>query len=514
METQHLTFSGSIEAADVERGIITGKILPFNEIGNTSVGKVVFETGSVIIHPTAKIKLLLEHDPKNPIGKAVNIVTNDNAIFASFKVSQTTKGRDSLIEASEELRSGLSVGVTVEAAEPREGILYVKEARLQEVSLVSAAAFKSAMVEKVVATEATPEPQEEEKPTEEQPTQESEASVENATPTPEVETDKVEASRPVVTAVAYTTPRSPIKTREDYLYHSIAAALGNDDSKLWVKAADDTTDNAGLIPTRQMTDIVNPLGTMNRGCIDAISSGTLPDAGMTFEIPKVTQMPSVTEEAEGGAVADVDQNIEFISVSVKKFSGAQTASVELWDRSSPIFINELLRNLEMQYAKATDEFVNDRLTAVGTLNATARANTASDFLGYASSAAAAIYKATKGFARSIVVSPDQWANIMGYNDNGRPIYTAIAPQNAGGALSPQSLTGVVQGLNLYVDSWKNGTDDSTMFVINPESFTWYESPRFRLQTNVTATGQISVLYYGFGALAEKVGAGCNRFNFT
>ena len=168
----------------------------------------------------------------------------------------------------------------------------------------------------------------------------------------------------------------------------------------------------------------------------------------------------------------------------------------------------------MVYAKATDEFVNDGLVAGGALNATARANTASDFLGYVSSASAAVYKATKGFARSLVVSPDQWANIMGYNDSGRPIYNASAPQNAGGAVSPQSLTGVVGGLNLYVDSWKSGTDDSTMFVINPDSYTWYESPRFRLQTNVTNTGQISVLYYGFGALATKVGAGCNRFNFT
>jgi hypothetical protein len=40
---------------------------------------------------------------------------------------------------------------------------------------------------------------------------------------------------------------------------------------------------------------------------------------MTFEIPKITQLPSVTEEAEGGTVADVDQNSEFLSVSVKKY---------------------------------------------------------------------------------------------------------------------------------------------------------------------------------------------------
>ena len=509
-----LTFSATVEASDQTRRVISGRIVPFGEVGQTSVGPVVFEAGSIAI-PNPRFKLLLEHDPKQPIGRAINVQETAQGIYAQFKITETSRGNDALVEASESLRDGLSVGVLVHKSSEREGVLYVTAAEMQETSLVHTPAFKSAEVLNVAASESEPENTEETAtPTEENQPNESEASVDNATPTPEVEAEKVEASRPTVSALAFTAPRSPINTREDYLFYSIKAALGDDDAKLYVRAADDTSNNAGLIPTRQMTDIVNPLGTMNRGCIDAISGGVLPDAGMTFEIPKVTQMPSVTEEAEAGAVADVNQNVEFISVSVKKFSGAQTSSVELWDRSSPVFVTELMRNLEMAYSKATDEYVNDQLVAGGTLNATARANTAGDFLGYVSSASAAVYKATKGFARSLVVSPDQWANIMGYNDSGRPIYNAIAPQNAGGAVNPQSLTGVVGGLNLYVDSWKNGTDDNTMLVINPDSYTWYESPRFRLQTNVTATGQISILYYGFGALATKVGAGCNRFNFT
>jgi hypothetical protein len=43
-----------------------------------------------------------------------------------------------------------------------------------------------------------------------------------------------------------------------------------------------------------------------------------------------------------------------------------------------------------------------------------------------------------------------------------------------------------------------------MIVINPDSYTWYESSRFRLQTNVALNGQIEVAYYGYGALAVKV----------
>jgi hypothetical protein len=170
--------------------------------------------------------------------------------------------------------------------------------------------------------------------------------------------------------------------------------------------------------------------------------------------------------------------------------------------------------MEQAYSKATTEYANDVLVANGALNATARANDKDGLLAYVASGAAAVYTATKGFARSLVASPDQWANIMGYSDNGRPIYNAVAPQNAGGNVSPTSLVGNVAGLNLYVDAYKTGSGDNSMFVINPDAYTWYESPRATLRSNVIANGQVSVLYYGFGALAVKTGAGCNRFNFT
>ncbi len=83
--------------------------------------------------------------------------------------------------------------------------------------------------------------------------------------------------------------------------NSIRAALGDEDARQYLRAAADTTDNAGLVPTRQLSEIINPLGTTIRPSIDAISRGVLPDAGMTFEIPKITQVPTVGEVAEDAA---------------------------------------------------------------------------------------------------------------------------------------------------------------------------------------------------------------------
>ena len=85
----------------------------------------------------------------------------------------------------------------------------------------------------------------------------------------------------------YTASRIEL-TKVKYLENSIRAALGDDDAKLYIKAADDATNNPAMFPTRQLTEVWNPLGTNVRGCIDAISRGTLPDAGLTFEIPKIS----------------------------------------------------------------------------------------------------------------------------------------------------------------------------------------------------------------------------------
>ena len=509
-----LTFSAELTADSAAR-TISGKIVPFGgEVGNTSAGAVVFERGAINIADTSKVKLLLEHDPKQPIGRAQFFNETEDGIFASFKISKSSRCTDALIEASEELRTGLSVGVMVNAAKPKNGVLYVSSADLLEVSLVQAAAFKSAAVTDIAASE--DEAVEDTLPTEsETATVEDTTSAVEATPT--VEAAAVEAARPAVTAMAYTKPRIEI-TAAKYAENTIRAALGDESARQYIAAADNTTDNAGLVPTRQLSEIINPLGTTIRPSIDAISRGVLPDAGMTFEIPKITQMPTVAETAEEAAFSDTDQNAAFLSVSVKKYAGQQTFSVELLDRTSPAFFDELVRNMAAAYAKTTNAAVNAALIAGATLDGTTTATypTAAELLGVVARGSASVYGATAGlanpFARNMVVSTGQWSNIMSLNDSGRPIYTASQPMNAGGVVAPTSLTGNVAGLNLYVDPTNAGDGDGTILIVNPDAYTWYESPTYRLRAESTAAGQVTIGYYGFGAIATKVAAGAFKNN--
>ena len=514
--TQIVTLTAEL-TADAASRTISGKIVPLNvEAGSTNYGKVIFESGSIEIPDPKSIKLLSQHDIKKPLGKAVSFSESENSIDAVFSISRSQRGTEALILAEEGLQSGLSIGAEVLKSKVKDGVTYVSAARLVEVSLVTEPAFKSAQVTDIAAEEAE---KVEEAVTETQP-KESETVVEETTAveaTPSVEAAAVEAARPTVTAMAYTKPRIEI-TAAKYAENTIRAALGDESARQYLLAADNTTDNAGLVPTRQLSEIINPLGTTIRPSIDAISRGTLPDAGMTFEIPKITQMPAVGEVAEDAAFTDTDQTSAFLSVSVKKYAGQQTFSVELLDRSNPMFMTELMNNLAAQYAKATDTAVNAALIAGATADGTTVTTypTASELLGIVARGSASVYAATAGlpnpFARNMVVSTGQWSNIMSLNDSGRPIYTASQPMNAGGQVSPSSLLGNVAGLNLYVDPTNAGDGDGTILIVNPDAYTWYESPTYRLRAESTAAGQVTIGYYGFGAIATKVAAGAFKNN--
>jgi HK97 family phage major capsid protein len=382
------------------------------------------------------------------------------------------------------------------------------------VSLVTDPAIDSARVADVAATETPAENSE--ATAEDTTTQEDKVS--DTTSEAPIATEAVEAAKTEPVAVqatqpvAYTKPRSPIVNKASYLEHSVRAALGNDDSKMYVRAADDTTsNNAGLIPTRQLTEIINPLSNADRPAVDSISRGVLPDAGMTFEIPKITAVPLVQVETEADAIVEQGLTNSFLSVDVKKYAGGQTFSVELLDRSSPAFFDELVKQMEYAYALATDNAVLNGLATGGTDGGN-RTMSADNLLDFVSDAGVSIYTNTLGTAQNILVSPAQWGAIQNLADAGRPIYqNLIGNFNQAGDLASNRLLGNLLGLNFRVDRALSGTGDNTIMIVNPDSYTWYESPRVRLQTNVALNGQIEVAYYGYGALATKVGAGAYRW---
>jgi hypothetical protein len=459
----------------------------------------------------------------------VTMQSTEDGLYASFKISASTRGNDAILLAQEQLMDGLSVGVEVIASKPKDGYLLVTAAKLREVSLVESAAFPSAAVQSIAASES--EATEQDKPT----LTESEAAVTTAPENPiEDEAEAapvVEAARAIIRPSALDSQRvrTPITSMGAYTEHKIKAALGNEESKLFVTAADDSfTTNPAFNPTQFLTEFVTNT-RFGTPAIDACSQGVLPASGMTISVPSLVTSsgggtgvaPVVTQEAEAGAVQNTGMETTYINGTVKKYSGMNTLSVELLERTNdPNFFNELTNQLQVAYMNATDSAVISAINATG-FTSTGVAATAAGLISYTAESTANVYKNSGYFAQNFVGSTGIYNLLLGAVDTtGRPIFNAYQPNaaalaNAAGQVANNSVRGNVLGLDLYVDRFMTaGVADNSAFILAPEAFTVYESPQAYMSVNVVSNLQVQIAIYGFMATIAKIPHGICRLNIA
>ena len=544
-----LTFSGNIEAVDNgDRRTISGKIAPYGEVGNTSAGRVVFAENSITVPEPSKVKLLMSHDNSKPVGRMQSVTSNKTGLYGSFKVSASTRGSDAILLAQEQLMDGLSVGVEVEDSRQEKDYLLVTAATLKEVSLVESAAFPSAAVLKIAAQENAVDPNQPTETTGETVDKAPEEMASEATFLPdgatvtlksvsyeskdaEGVTEPVEASRRIIKPSALNSQRvrTPITSMGAYTEHKIKAALGNDESKLYVTAADDSwTTNPAFNPTQYLTEFITNT-RFPRSAVDACSRGVLPPKGNTINVPALVDSngglngvaPTVTVEAEAGAVSNTGMVTEYLTGTVNKYAGMNTLSVELLERTdNPGFFAELTQQMQNAYMNATDSAVISAINATG-FTSTGVAATAAGLISYTAESTANVYKNSGYFAQNFVGSTGIYNLLLGAVDTtGRPIFNAYQPNpsalaNAAGQVANNSVRGNVLGLDLYVDRFMTaGVADNSAFILAPEAFTVYESPQAYMSVNVVSNLQVQVAIYGFMATIAKIPYGICRLNIA
>jgi HK97 family phage major capsid protein len=330
-----------------------------------------------------------------------------------------------------------------------------------------------------------------------------------------VEATKVEAAAPK--PAFYATPRINTNlTAGQFLEANIKAAMGDNEAQTLVKATNDTSTNTGLTLAPHMNEFITT-SIDGRPAVDAVSRGVLPGSGMSFTIPKLGTAPTVDgSSTEGEALGGTEMASTYITVDVKKAAGLQNISWELLDRSSPAFYDELIKELNYAYAKATDQALVAALVAGGT-QASTQAATIAGFKAYVGKEVPAAYAAAGKFAKNIIANTAWWETIISAEDTtNRPLFTAAQPSNAPGNVGVNSITGNVMGLNLFVDPHMTTTTliDDSAFLVVPEAVTFYEAPKTQVQVQALANGRLQVAVYGYYAIATKVGAGVRRFNLT
>ena len=504
METLYIEAS-SIECSE-ERREISGKIVPLGtgEIGHTNLGAYTFAANSIEIADPSKIKLLSQHDLKKPIGRMTAAETRTDGIYATFKLSRSSGGNDALIMAQEGLVTGLSIGAEILASQPsKDGHTVVSSARLKEVSLVTVPAFASSEILEIAAEEVTP--------AEEIQPKESETVVEETTAveaTPSVEAAAVEAARPTVTAMAYTTPRINLNiTAGQYAKAQLNASRGDADARELMAALQVATvaENTGMVPPTYLRDVIGIIDS-SRPFIDSIERAALPASGMKIFTPKLGTQAQVALTAEGAEFGSTDTTVTFQEDDVVKFAGAGKLDLELVDRSDPSFLDLYLRELAASYAQKTDAYAS-KIAADGSADSSsttiykAIAKSIADSYGIMRQTPNNLLVATSGGNDDV-----DYAGLLGAVDgSNRPLFAAAAPQNAAGLVTQGSTNGTIAGLNLVVDpNYAGGTAGVKVGLVYPTmAMRFHESGTLQIRANVVANGQLEIGIYGYVAVINR-----------
>jgi phage head maturation protease len=140
---------------DMERRTITGLVVPWGEIGRTGGRKWRFAPGALQYDAgqISRIKMLIDHDNAQPVGKLGRTWMDAAGQWATFHVSRGPAGDRALAEAADGVRDGLSPGIGYAGDDPgvvtmddpiNPGVILVTAAPWRETSLVALPAFASA----------------------------------------------------------------------------------------------------------------------------------------------------------------------------------------------------------------------------------------------------------------------------------------------------------------------------------------------------------------------------------
>lgn len=154
---------GTVTASEGKR-TVSGEIVRYGALGNTSYGATIFEPGSIQVDAElSRVKMLEMHDHERSIGYLLDYSDSAERMTGSWYIADTDAGNSALQAAQNKTRDALSLGVQVlEYAFSDNDELIVKAAKLLEVSLVTIPAFSGSRVESVAANrkeiQAMPQP--------------------------------------------------------------------------------------------------------------------------------------------------------------------------------------------------------------------------------------------------------------------------------------------------------------------------------------------------------------------
>jgi HK97 family phage major capsid protein len=279
----------------------------------------------------------------------------------------------------------------------------------------------------------------------------------------------------------------------------------------------------GLMPPQYLIEELANFARASRPFADALGPRSLPEVGMTFNVPRVTTGTATAVVAEAGAVQETNAVTDYLSFTVNTVAGMQDISRQLLDRSDPATDTVIGQDLAADYAKQLDVQLLTQatngitvLSGVNSITYTDATPTAGEL--YAKFADAVQQVWTNRFAAPtlIVMHPRRWAFFLGAVDSqNRPLVLPDAPAanqlfNAmavGTTSVPQGLVGILMGLPVVIDpnipiTLGAGTNEDIIVVTRREDQLLFEvgAPTIAVYPEV-GSGNLLVRIVAYGYFA-------------
>lgn len=140
--------------ADREGRTVTGIVVPFDTVARVSDGgpsyDEKFQRGSfakTIRERGDRVKLLYQHNSREPIGRATLLREDVSGLYGEFRVSAVPDGDRALELIRDGVLDSFSVGFAPVKDEKRDGVTVRTEVALREASVVTFAAYETARIQ-------------------------------------------------------------------------------------------------------------------------------------------------------------------------------------------------------------------------------------------------------------------------------------------------------------------------------------------------------------------------------
>lgn len=514
-------------SVDVEKRTITGRALPYGDVADKGFRKFKFAPGSIQWTETARVKLLRDHDPAQPLGFARALVNSVDGLDVVFKIASHDAGTQALTLAADGVLDGLSVGVDFNdedvIRDPADkSVMLVRRATLREVSLTAMPAFDSARVTRVAASITTTEKDEIQMPDTE-PT-----SVESGAGAPDIQAafaafmktyDATRLDSPL--GAALTTPEirearqvvNPTRTValtsvSEALPYRFARRAKNGDVQFssgsefefsadllemsrsndhygnrtdagrrvmgFMRAAFDidSADINELTPAIQRPDMYVDEREYRRPIWDLIGRGALPNGIQPFTFPLYASSTiTVTGHTEGVEPLSGTLVTSSQTVTPTALSGKASITREVWDMGgnpavSSLIWNKLVRSYWEGLEGAAATFLNT-LTAASDI--ALGAGTVNDALADLWEASVADLQFIRGYDLTAFVAEKVLykAFAAAEDSTGRPLFPMLGPTNANGTSARRytslDLAGVTAVPSWALSSTPGASNNSWLF---------------------------------------------------